>query len=69
MSKSPEVVSRDILLRAGIILERMLPNIVKTGGPEYIGKPTITYVDAADDDKAREQINNRLFDHPAQLDA
>ena len=41
MSKSPEVVSRDILLRAGIILERLLPNIVKTGGPEYIGKVEI----------------------------
>lgn len=34
---------------------------------DYHGKLTITYVDPADDDKPREQINNRLLDEIVQL--
>lgn len=34
---------------------------------DYHGKLTITYVDPADDDKPREQINDRLLDEIVQL--
>ena len=34
---------------------------------DYHGKLTITYVDPADDDKPREQINNRLLDEIVQI--
>jgi len=34
---------------------------------DYHGKLTITYVDPADDDKPREQINNRLLDEIVRL--
>lgn len=34
---------------------------------DYHGKLTITYVDPADDDKPREQINNRLLDEIVQV--
>jgi len=34
---------------------------------DYHGKLTITYVDPADDDKPREQINNRLLDEIVSL--
>jgi hypothetical protein len=34
---------------------------------DYHGKLTITYVDPADDDKLREQINNRLLDEIVRL--
>jgi quercetin dioxygenase-like cupin family protein len=35
---------------------------------DYHGKLTITYVDPADDDKPREQINNRLLDAVVRID-
>ncbi len=31
---------------------------------EYLGKPTISYLDRADDDKPRLQTNRRIFDQP-----
>lgn len=34
---------------------------------EYLGKPTITYVDPADDTKPREQTNDRRFDEEVRL--
>jgi len=34
---------------------------------EYLGKLTITYIDPADDDKPREQINKRLVDEAAAV--
>lgn len=34
---------------------------------EYLGKLTITYIDPADDDKPREQINKRLVDEAASV--
>ena len=34
---------------------------------DYHGKLTITYMDPADDDKPREQINNRLLDEIVQI--
>jgi len=34
---------------------------------EYLGKLTITYIDPADDDKPREQVNKRLVDEAAAV--
>lgn len=37
--------------------------------PEYLGKPTITYVDPDDNGKPRQQVNNRLVDQLVRLEA
>ena len=36
--------------------------------PDYLGKPTITYLDPADNEKPRRQVNQRLIDQLVRID-